>query len=214
MAKLRWGDDAPADAEAAKTRLIEAADACIDRFGLAKTTIEDIAAEAKVSRATIYRYFPNRDELVLRCCCAASNARWSGSLGDFFVGADHARLFGEALVRSAVYLLDAIRHDPKLETLLDHESGGISATITGASELLFHTVLDEWRAPLAAAQARRARSGRPRRRRAVRVDPARRSCRCSPSRVPNRTHPTTSVDCIATFLVPAVVALEHEPVRT
>jgi AcrR family transcriptional regulator len=152
VTKLRWGDDVPADPEAAKTRLIEAADACVDRFGLAKTTIEDVAAQAKVSRATIYRYFSNRDELLLEVLLASLSRSMERSLGDFFVDVTTPQAFGEALVSSAVYLLDAIRHDPKLETLLDRESGGISATITGASELLFHTVLDEWRGPLAKAQ--------------------------------------------------------------
>ena len=65
MTELRWGDQVPAGVEAARQRLLDAAEACIDRYGLAKTTVEDIATEAKVSRATIYRYFDNRDELVL-----------------------------------------------------------------------------------------------------------------------------------------------------
>ncbi len=149
---LRWGNDVPADAEAARQRLIEAADACISRFGLAKTTVEDVATEAKVSRATIYRYFPNRDELVIEVLLSSLSRSMERSLGDFFEGADTPADFGRALVQSAAYLLDVIRHDRQLETLLDHESGGISATISGASELLFHIVLDEWRQPLAAAQ--------------------------------------------------------------
>jgi len=154
MPALRWGDDAPADAEAAKQRLIEAADACIERFGLAKTTVEDVAVEAKVSRATIYRYFPNRDDLILSVLLSSLSRSMERELGDFFVDADTPARFGDALVASAAYLLDAIRHDPRLEPLLDRESGGLSATISGASELLFHTVLDEWRDALSSAQGR------------------------------------------------------------
>ena len=38
---------------------------CVARWGLAKTTVEDAAREAGVSRATVYRYFPGgRDELI------------------------------------------------------------------------------------------------------------------------------------------------------
>jgi len=144
----------PADAEAARDRLIEAADACIERFGLAKTTVEDIAAEAKVSRATIYRYFPNRDDLILSVLLSSLSRSMERDLGDFFVDADTPARFGEALVQSAAYLLDAIRHDPRLEPLLDRETGGLSATISGASELLFHTVLEEWRPALSSAQER------------------------------------------------------------
>ena len=65
MTRLRWGDSAPSGAAAARDRLVDAAEACIDRFGVGKTTLDDVATEARVSRATVYRYFQNRDELVL-----------------------------------------------------------------------------------------------------------------------------------------------------
>jgi AcrR family transcriptional regulator len=48
-----------------KPRLIEAAEACFLRLGVARTTIDDVAREAKVSRATVYRHVRDRDELVL-----------------------------------------------------------------------------------------------------------------------------------------------------
>ncbi len=39
--------------------------ACVARWGLSKTTVEDAAREAGLSRATVYRYFPGgRDELI------------------------------------------------------------------------------------------------------------------------------------------------------
>ena len=41
-----------------RQRILEATYACVARWGLAKTTIEDAAREASVSRATIYRSFP------------------------------------------------------------------------------------------------------------------------------------------------------------
>lgn len=48
-----------------RQRIIEATYACVARWGLAKTTVEDAAREAAVSRATVYRYFPGgRDELI------------------------------------------------------------------------------------------------------------------------------------------------------
>jgi AcrR family transcriptional regulator len=37
---------------------------CLARFGVAKTTIDDVAREAGCSRATVYRYFTNRHALV------------------------------------------------------------------------------------------------------------------------------------------------------
>ena len=61
-----------------RERILQATYDCVGRWGLAKTTIEDAAREAGVSRATVYRYFPGgRDELIgavvrwsTRCCSA------------------------------------------------------------------------------------------------------------------------------------------------
>jgi AcrR family transcriptional regulator len=65
MARLRWGTQAPSDTDAARERLIDAAEASFLRYGVMKTTIEDVAAFANVSRATVYRYFAGREELIL-----------------------------------------------------------------------------------------------------------------------------------------------------
>jgi AcrR family transcriptional regulator len=48
-----------------RQRILAATYACVARWGLGKTTVEDAAREANVSRATIYRTFPGgRDELL------------------------------------------------------------------------------------------------------------------------------------------------------
>jgi AcrR family transcriptional regulator len=152
MTRLRWGDQAPADGNAARERLIDAAEACIDRFGLAKTTVEDVAAAAKVSRATIYRYFDNRDELILAVVLRSLERSGDGNLDTHLTDADTPERFGVGLVEAVVHLLDRLRHDPKLEVLLNRDTGGVSATISGASEALFAIVLDDWRPRMTLAQ--------------------------------------------------------------
>jgi len=48
-----------------RDRILEGTYTCVARWGLAKTTVEDAAREAGVSRATLYRYFPGgREELI------------------------------------------------------------------------------------------------------------------------------------------------------
>ena len=48
-----------------RQQILAATYACVARWGLAKTTVEDAARQAGVSRATVYRYFPGgRDELI------------------------------------------------------------------------------------------------------------------------------------------------------
>ena len=55
-----------ADPLTLRDRLLAATYTCVARFGLGKTTIEDVVKESGVSRATIYRQFPGgRDELLL-----------------------------------------------------------------------------------------------------------------------------------------------------
>jgi AcrR family transcriptional regulator len=45
-------------------QIVEAANRCFHRFGLRRTTVEDVAREARVSRGSVYRYFKDKDSLV------------------------------------------------------------------------------------------------------------------------------------------------------
>jgi AcrR family transcriptional regulator len=48
-----------------RERLLDAAEGCLTQFGPQKTSMEDVARAAGMSRATVYRYFENRDTLLL-----------------------------------------------------------------------------------------------------------------------------------------------------
>ena len=50
------------DAAELTERVLAAAGRCFQRFGIAKTTMADIAKASGVSRATVYRYFADRVE--------------------------------------------------------------------------------------------------------------------------------------------------------
>jgi AcrR family transcriptional regulator len=52
-------------ADSARERVLAAAERCIERHGIRKTTIEDIASEAGMSRPGVYRYFSDRDDLLV-----------------------------------------------------------------------------------------------------------------------------------------------------
>ncbi len=45
-------------------RVLDASRACIARVGLAKTTLDDVAREAGCARATVYRCFPGKQQLL------------------------------------------------------------------------------------------------------------------------------------------------------
>jgi AcrR family transcriptional regulator len=65
MNATQWGYHAADDADAARERIVDAAEAAIQRWGVARTRIDDIANEAHCGRTTIYRYFGNRDNVII-----------------------------------------------------------------------------------------------------------------------------------------------------
>lgn len=56
--------------------ILQAAYDCVARWGFSKTTVEDAAREAGVSRATLYRYFPGGREELLAAVVAWENSRF------------------------------------------------------------------------------------------------------------------------------------------
>ena len=64
--------------DSVRQRLVEAAYACVSRHGMAKTTVEDVARQAGLSRATAYRAFPGGREEIL-----AATVAWA--VTDFFL---------------------------------------------------------------------------------------------------------------------------------
>jgi AcrR family transcriptional regulator len=65
-----------------RQRIVEAAYACVARRGVAKTTIEDVAREASMSRATVYRAFPGGRDEVINATVAWATLDFFGRLYD------------------------------------------------------------------------------------------------------------------------------------
>jgi AcrR family transcriptional regulator len=95
--------------------------ACIGRFGLAKTTIDDIAREAGCSRATLYRYFDGKPEIV-GSAVAAEHARIAGLVVD---AGRAAPTFADAVVAVVVTAARELRHHDALQFLLAHEPDAV-----------------------------------------------------------------------------------------
>ena len=99
-----------------RDRLLAATYQCVMRFGLGKTTIEDVVKESGLSRATIYRQFPGgRDELLLET-----------------VGWELANYFNT--------LADHVRDAPDLEQLF--ERGLVFAHRSVGEHLVLRKILD------------------------------------------------------------------------
>jgi AcrR family transcriptional regulator len=108
-------DVTAADPLTVRDRVLEAAYTCVTRFGLAKTTIEDVVKESGVSRATIYRHFPGgRDEL-LQATVAWELARYFNELADAVRDApDLAHLLEDGLV----FARRSVQHHEVLQKML------------------------------------------------------------------------------------------------
>ena len=68
----------PSAPTSVELRVLAAAKTCCERWGIQKVTIDDIASEASVSRATLYRLFPGGKDVLFE----ALRVR---ELEDFFV---------------------------------------------------------------------------------------------------------------------------------
>jgi len=63
-----------------EVRVVDAALRCIARWGVAKTTLDDVAREADWSRATVYRLFPGGKEAVLETVVEVELERFFAAL--------------------------------------------------------------------------------------------------------------------------------------
>jgi AcrR family transcriptional regulator len=114
-----------------RERILEAGYACVARYGLAKTTVEDVARAARLSRATLYRHFPGGRDQLLREVIAWETGRFFGRLAEAVAGApDFAGLLEEALV----FAHRAVEEHEVLQKVLQTEPERLLPQLTVESE--------------------------------------------------------------------------------
>jgi AcrR family transcriptional regulator len=139
MLRESWRSDVPSSVDDARDRLIDAAEACFTRFGVAKTTLEDIATEAGVSRATVYRYFEGgRDEVILGVVLREGR-EFLAALGR---RVQREETLGDAIVEGVLYTVAAVRKNQHLALLFAPEVAGHTTSIAGASTALYELTQD------------------------------------------------------------------------
>jgi AcrR family transcriptional regulator len=101
-----------------RARVLGAAVRCVARFGISKTTVEDVAREARLSRATLYRLFPGgRDEIVSTMVAAEIRAYFA-DLASRLDGIDD---FEERIVVAMTGAAEGLVRHRALGFLLAHE---------------------------------------------------------------------------------------------
>jgi AcrR family transcriptional regulator len=114
-------DASPVAAGTVEQRAAAALLACIARFGLSKTTLDDVAREAGCSRATLYRYFDGKAALV-RFTVAGELARLTGRA---VAAADDETTLEDAVVSLVVSAARDLTDQQALRFLLVHEPESI-----------------------------------------------------------------------------------------
>lgn len=104
-----------------RTRILEAAYACVARCGLAKTTVEDAARDAGLSRATVYRHFPGGKDELLAAVVEFEVLRFFGRMTEAVRGSTNLLDVTEASLSFAhrslaehVVLHQVLRSEPQL----------------------------------------------------------------------------------------------------
>jgi AcrR family transcriptional regulator len=179
-------------------RIVDATLVCVARYGLAKTTVDDVAREAGLSRATLYRVFPGKQPL-LEAVVARELDRLAVVLDRAAATADS---LDDALVALIVAGAQHLESHAALATVLAHEGeallpyltfDGAGRTLAAAGELL---------APLLAPYVgddRAVRAGEWVARIAL-------AYLCAPSATVRLTDRVSVQGLVADFVVPSLVA--------
>jgi AcrR family transcriptional regulator len=100
-----------------RERIVDAAFGAVERFGLSRFTMDDVARLAGVSRQSVYRYFDSKDALIVALVYREEEAFIEGVRA---ADARHERL-EDAFREAILFCLRTAREHPLLDRLLESE---------------------------------------------------------------------------------------------
>jgi AcrR family transcriptional regulator len=120
-------------AKPVRERLLDAAEGCLEQFGPQKTSMEDVARAAGMSRATVYRYFENRDALLLGVASRQASAL-AGEAIQYLAQFDN---ISDWLVEGLLFTLREIPKRPVFSSLVTSlDASDASNLLLGSSGLI------------------------------------------------------------------------------
>ena len=156
MSRTVWGHHTTENAEEARERIVDAAETAITRWGLARTRIDDIAEEARCGRSTIYRYFGNRENVIVQVLLRRGRV-----FADVLLRrVDDIPDPSDKIVEGVVLALTQIREDELLSSIFTAEVLPSAERLAEAAEPLFELATQVW-VQLLRSDPRLARSLRP-----------------------------------------------------
>ncbi len=120
--------------------IIDATVECFSRYGIRKTSMEDIAEVAKLSRPTIYRYFPTRKHLVVEVLVREVR--------------DHTRLVlpvirqhrypPRALIEGITFDIASARQHPYTGIIASEAGAELLSKVKGSDAILLEAMSEQW----------------------------------------------------------------------
>ena len=134
----RWGDDrAILDDDEARRLLLDAASRCIVRRGNSQIRMAEVADEAGVSRSTLYRYFPGRNEVLLGLMLMRVDA----ALGDLVRSLRHPDDPVRSLPQMVLARVQSVDGNPLNEALFAAESTAVATALEMGSQPIVELLL-------------------------------------------------------------------------
>src|ERR1700730_13550922 len=123
---------APTSTDDARERTLAAPERCRDRHGIRKATMDDVACEAGLSRPSVYRYFADRDDLLIELITRHAQALLVRARKSISRQAS----LPDQIVETVLYTAEHARRDPRTRHVLapDGTSLGKRMISSGASE--------------------------------------------------------------------------------
>lgn len=123
-----------------ESKIVDATIRCFQRFGINKTSMEDIAKQAKLSRPTIYRYFPSRHHLAVEVLVREIR--------------DHTRQVTpilrenryppKALIEGVLFAVSMAREHPYTQIVISDSGTELLSRVPGSNQILLDAMSEQW----------------------------------------------------------------------
>lgn len=131
----------------AEHRVLDATQRCCERWGMDRVTVDDIAAEAGISRATLYRLFPGGKDVLFDALRTRESLAFFTNLRDQVSAADD---FEDVVVSVLVEATRALREDEHLKIMLASRPGEVLYELQVADVPRILELATEFLSPLVA----------------------------------------------------------------
>jgi AcrR family transcriptional regulator len=132
--RSRSQQTAPAGTDDVRERILAAAERCIDRHGIRKTTMDDIASELGVSRPNVYRYFADRDDLLVELITRHVR-EWREGVGKLIA---RQSSLPDQIVEGVLYIAEHARRDHLTRHIMEPDGTSLSRRLitSGTADML------------------------------------------------------------------------------